>query len=611
MQQVKKSSSTVETALYRWSVRSLGRTRESRLVIAISFRVVPRRYVSDAQSDEELQTFGLPERVFYCFAEADLGTLWSPVDLGANTDPEINEGQQIKQWIRNCGIEHKHCPKRAGAGGKFVPTRLLHVGGKRRGDPIRVVDTKSNKIKGPYVTLSHCWGASEAFRPDTLRSDSMAEYQNGGVPWQYLSRTFQEAIRVAWFLEIDYIWIDSLCIIRMLAPRILHFSKHQLFWDCAEKSACETLPAGLPQPLDRGSAIDRHWRGRLQEAGTNQAILVSAVNDDSPEDFWRLAVENYTSLDLKFQTDKRRAIWGIAKLLRDSLDEEYVAGMWESGLEEQLAWRVSDCAIAERPKELASTPSWSWTSVKGRILTEGRSQQYDRVYQVTDHSGQPLSFNIEDRNIRPALPREPSDTFQEELVAMGRDLELIEERRRKSGASSRHQSLTGISISRHNSQAGIEPTGSGTSTPFDTRATSPQQTVLDMEAKGQKNGQAERKNSEASTSKYQDTESELADKRIAIKGYLLQGRMSFKNETDGWTIDIGNAVSSNQDEIEIDAYPDVKRDTASEPVHMVILALSEQFERHTSMFSLDEPSPVQKTCTQVTETAAAVDFFVV
>lgn len=209
MQKVKKSSSSVETALYRWSVRSLGRTRESKLVVAVTFRVVPRRCVSDAQSDEELQTFGLPERVFYCFAEAELGTLWSPVDLGTNTDPEINEGLQIMQWIRSCGIDHKHCPKRAGAGGKFVPTRLLHVGGKRRGDPIRVVDTKSNKIKGPYVTLSHCWGASEAFRPDTLRSDSMAEYQNDGVPWRYLSKTFQEAIRVAWFLEIDYIWIDS------------------------------------------------------------------------------------------------------------------------------------------------------------------------------------------------------------------------------------------------------------------------------------------------------------------------------------------------------------------------------------------------------------------
>ncbi|CAO2651401.1 Nn.00g039710.m01.CDS01 [Neocucurbitaria sp. VM-36] len=675
-QKLKKLPLSAKKALHRWSVRSLGRTRESKLVIAITFRVVPKRYGSDAQSNQGRQTFGLPERVFYCFPEEDLGPLWSPLDLGTNSDPEINEGLQIKKWIRNCGIEHKHCPKRAGAGGKFVPTRLLHIGGKRRGDPIRVVDTKSNKIKGPYVTLSHCWGESEAFRPDTLRSDSMFDYLNAGVPWSYLSRTFQEAIRVAWFLEIDYIWIDSLCIIqgrdesavndwnregalmhkvyrnsycniaaadakdstkglfrermphdvssarfqadgdslifeqrvwravredlweqeRMLAPRILHFSKHQVFWDCAEMSACETLPAGLPLPLDRSSAIDRHWRGRLQEAGTNQAILVSAVNDDSPEDFWKLAVESFTSLDLKFQTDKRRAIWGIAKLMRDSLDEEYAAGMWETGLEEQLAWRVSDCTIASRPKELTSNPSWSWTSIKGKVLIEGRSQLQDRIYQATDHANQPLSFDIGDKNLRPALPREPSETFQEELVAMGRDLELVEERRRKSGTSSRHQSLTGISTSIHNSQAGMEDSVSNTSTPLGARAMSPQQTVLDLEAKGQNSGQATRKNSGMSASKYQDTESELVDKKIAIKGYLLQGLMSLRNNTGGWTIELVGPVCYNQEDIVIEAFPDVKHDAAPEPIHFVILALSEQFERHASMFSSDELDPTQKSC---------------
>jgi len=53
---------------------------------------------------------------------------------------------------------------------------------------------------------------------------------------------------------------------RMLSPRILHYSAKQLFWDCAEKTACESLPAGLPLPLDTSAEVDRQWRERLGAA---------------------------------------------------------------------------------------------------------------------------------------------------------------------------------------------------------------------------------------------------------------------------------------------------------------------------------------------------------
>ena len=180
-------------------------------MVAVTFREVPRRSFieGDAPLELNVQTFGLPERVFYCFPEADLGHLPSPVELGTSTDPESNGGQQIKHWIRSCEAEHRHCPKRTGAGSKFVPTRLLHVGGKRRGDPIRVVNTRLNKVKGPYVTLSHCWGAPTLLKKCTLRSSTLEEFMFNGVPWHYLSINFQQAIDIARFIGIDYIWIDS------------------------------------------------------------------------------------------------------------------------------------------------------------------------------------------------------------------------------------------------------------------------------------------------------------------------------------------------------------------------------------------------------------------
>ncbi|KAF3048651.1 hypothetical protein E8E11_009174 [Didymella keratinophila] len=294
---------------------------------------------------EHVETFGLPERVFYCFPEAELGNLSSAAELGTSTDPSVNGGQQIKSWIRTCEIDHKHCPKRAGSANKFVPTRLLQIGGKRPGDPIRVVNTKVNKIEGPYMTLSHCWGDPKLLEECTLRSRTLEEFMFVGVPWSKLSINFKQAIEIARFMEIDYIWIDSLCIMQ------------------------------------------------------------------GDKDDWG---------------DKQLAIWGVAKRVRDTLDEPYAAGMWEDALEEQLAWRVADCRQSERPAKLAAIPTWSWTSMQGTILVSDRLQAEDRCYRVTDHAGQPLSFKIKDDEMRPALPRHMSDNPE----VMCKLLDLVDEKRR-------------------------------------------------------------------------------------------------------------------------------------------------------------------------------------
>lgn len=196
------------TSLHRWSIRSLGRTRETKHEVAITFRIVPRT-LTDVEKDHQEgkpRTFGIPERVFFCFLEEELEGLLSAAEIGTSTNPALNGGQQIKDWIRACGIGHKHCPKRAGSASKFIPTRLLHVGGKLAGDRLKVVNTKLNNVKGPYVTLSHCWGEPPWVR---LESSTLEEFMFVGVSWRRLSKNFQQAIEIAWLLEVDYIWIDS------------------------------------------------------------------------------------------------------------------------------------------------------------------------------------------------------------------------------------------------------------------------------------------------------------------------------------------------------------------------------------------------------------------
>lgn len=76
---------------------------------------------------------------------------------------------------------------------------------------MRVVETKPNKIKGPYVTLSHCWGD---FTFEILTVQNKKQFMEEGIALTRLSKNFQEAIDVARFLDIKYMWIDSLCIIQ-------------------------------------------------------------------------------------------------------------------------------------------------------------------------------------------------------------------------------------------------------------------------------------------------------------------------------------------------------------------------------------------------------------
>jgi hypothetical protein len=163
--------------------------------------------------------------------------------------------------------------------------------------------------------------------------------------------------------------------------------------------------------MDRAAGLDRHWRGRLQEPEDDHEMLAGA-NDQSMEVFWKTAVEKYTSCNLTKGRDKLIAMWGIAKLVRDAMNVEYGNGLFEENLEDQLAWRVAECKLKQRPsestkEELArNIPSWSWASMDGMILVPDRlSDQLH--FKVTDHDTQPLTFDLVGvkRSVRPAFSR--------------------------------------------------------------------------------------------------------------------------------------------------------------------------------------------------------------
>jgi hypothetical protein len=62
-----------------------------------------------------------------------------------------------------------------------------------------------------YACLSHCWGPSQS--PIRTLVETIDDFKKG-IPWNSLSKTFQDAVETCRRLGIDHIWIDSLCIIQ-------------------------------------------------------------------------------------------------------------------------------------------------------------------------------------------------------------------------------------------------------------------------------------------------------------------------------------------------------------------------------------------------------------
>jgi hypothetical protein len=160
---------------------------------------------------------------------------------------------------------------------------------------------------------------------------------------------------------------------RLLAPRTLHCSRSQLFWECNSTTACEAFPQKFPDTL-------KYDDFQLPKPCISRF-------------YWPTIVKLYSRCLLTFGKDKLVAISGIAKRIydRDPGDNNYIAGLWRRRIEEQLCWKVR----TQMPKvETPRAPSWSWAAVDGIIdfpVTFGYNyEQYIDVLDVSIGSHDPF-----------------------------------------------------------------------------------------------------------------------------------------------------------------------------------------------------------------------------
>ena len=91
-----------------------------------------------------------------------------------------------------------------------LPTRLLNLYPQCGRQHLALISTTLLDPQVRYVILSHCWVQSIPARP------LVSVYQSfeRGISIDLLPRTFREAIQNTRALEINYLWIDALCIVQ-------------------------------------------------------------------------------------------------------------------------------------------------------------------------------------------------------------------------------------------------------------------------------------------------------------------------------------------------------------------------------------------------------------
>ncbi|KAK1705464.1 heterokaryon incompatibility protein-domain-containing protein [Colletotrichum acutatum] len=158
---------------------------------------------------------------------------------------------------------------------------------------------------------------------------------------------------------------------RLFSPRVIHFSRHQLFWQCG----MDYRIGQFAYSNDRIGSFGKAYTNRDPRAFSQVLWRLKSMTKEEKDPLlleeaylpWEEVVTTYTAQHLTKGEDRLIAVQALAKTMEEAVDDCYVAGLWESRLVEDLLWACS--AQGERARYSRQTtwraPTWSWASMNG------------------------------------------------------------------------------------------------------------------------------------------------------------------------------------------------------------------------------------------------------
>src|SRR6266480_6251712 len=144
---------------------------------------------------------------------------WS-IQHGIEIDPNplsSSSVQLIRGWLDLCEREHKNCTRKISAQPSnqnsnqevMLPTRVIDI---RSPDGVSIRIYDSSGKSGKYLALSHRWNGGPM--PGWVTKENSIESRRNWFSPSGLPSSVIDAIRVTQALGVQYLWIDSLCIIQ-------------------------------------------------------------------------------------------------------------------------------------------------------------------------------------------------------------------------------------------------------------------------------------------------------------------------------------------------------------------------------------------------------------
>jgi hypothetical protein len=325
------------------------------------------------------------------------------------------------EWLQMCEDSHESCEILKDV---RLPTRVLSLMGDVDAPLVCLIETAG--MRGRYCALSHCWGPPYR-RPLRTTSESYQSHLNN-IRFRDLPRTFQEAIMLVLGMGMQFLWIDSLCILQdsqedwQIEAKVMRDVYHNAALVIAASGAADATEGlfvsqrpqltvqKLPYMVDerpRGSfnaAILPSWGSIWASMGPlgqrawalQERHLARRVIDFMPgriswrckethyhdmeqrrpgephephehhSTSWHTLLDHYTSLKLTYHSDRLDALRGIATQEEQRRQErfDFRFGVWKESLFKDLLWRK---AVAIET-DVLDLPTWTWAATGGRKI---------------------------------------------------------------------------------------------------------------------------------------------------------------------------------------------------------------------------------------------------
>jgi len=200
------------------------------------------------QSWHQEEKNGLPSNVVANAEKANILDGASQLDTSTGSDVALS---LASSWMKYCRENHFSCRDNVSSGARQLPTRLIWVSkATSHEEKVFLVGSKhtfhgQQATDVRYATLSHRWDPHQSSLTTTSNENT---HIVEGLRVSQLPKTFAEACITAKKLGIEYIWIDSLCILQdSEEDKLREIPKMAIYYQNADVnlSASAANPGGL------------------------------------------------------------------------------------------------------------------------------------------------------------------------------------------------------------------------------------------------------------------------------------------------------------------------------------------------------------------------------